>query len=86
MIYIEQSEIFGCTCTDYVDRKGFGNCQRKSMSKGQYPFAGKVSCYVNLPSSCPDLISSRVNDREYPDKKISAEACRDDPNTAGSKQ
>ena len=66
-----------------MDSRRYGKCNKKSHSKRSFPFPGKFSCYVDLPSSCPDLVNSPVNGRDYPDKKISAEACQDDPNIAG---
>ena len=81
--YIAQSVVYGCNCTDHVDRKRYGNCQKMSRNKLIFPFTGEKACYVSLPSSCPDLINSPVNSNEYPEKKISAEACKNDPNTAG---
>ena len=77
------SVVFGCNCTNYVGYRKYGNCEKKSWTKLVYPFPEKFSCYVHLPSSCPDLVSSMVNSKEYPDKKISAEACQDNPNIAG---
>ena len=57
-----------CTCTDYVNDSGFGNCERGSAS-----FGNQAVCYVDLPSSCSDLTESRTN----PGQKLSAEACKE---------
>ena len=69
----------GCTCNDFVDPKGYGKCEKKSPLKGHFPFVNSFSCYVNLPSTCPDIITSK----KYPGQKISAEACKKYPNTFG---
>ena len=52
-----------CTCNDFVDENGYGNCLKE--------INGKNICYVNQPSSCNDLEYSN----SAPEKKISAEAC-----------
>ena len=80
---IIESVVFGCNCTDLVDRRGYGNCKKPGRSRFIFPFRGELSCFVNLPSSCPDLVNSPVESKEYPEKKISAEACKDDINIAG---
>jgi len=53
-----------CSCTDFVSKSGFGNCQ-KSYKHG--PF-----CYVNHPSTCKDLVGSK----EFRQKQYSWEACQ----------
>ena len=63
VIYI----ILGCSCTDYVNRNGIGQCKESS----RFQFDNKVSCYVNLPTTCTDKIPSDT-DR---DKWLSHEAC-----------
>ena len=42
-----------CTCRDFVDKSGFGNCVKKSSSSA----SGKPLpvCYVKSPSNCTDL-------------------------------
>ena len=42
-----------CTCRDFVDKGGFGNCKKKSSNS----VSGKPLpvCYVKSPSSCTDL-------------------------------
>merc|ERR1712165_335574 len=58
----------GCSCTDYVNRNGVGQCKKSS----RFQFDNKVSCYVNLPTTCTDKIPS-TTDR---DKWLSHEACQ----------
>ena len=51
------------------NKMGVGNC----TGKGPEQFNGlRTVCYVNLPSSCTDLVESMTN----PGEKLSAEACR----------
>ena len=38
-------------------------------------------CFVHQPSTCPDLIDSVMAKEKG--QKLSAEACKDDPNTVG---
>ena len=58
-----------CSCTDFVNDAGFGNCNGHSkFSKVSFR-----ACFVKLPSNCPDLVDSDSN----PGKKISAQACKD---------
>ena len=58
--------IAGCSCSDYVNRNGHGQCKESSSRLGN-----KVSCYVNLPTTCKDKIQSGTD----PDKWYSHEAC-----------
>ena len=55
-----------CTCTDFVNANGLGDC-----GKDDTDFGGSVSCYVNQPASCSDLKRSDTD----ADKLRSAEAC-----------
>jgi choriolysin H len=55
-----------CSCMDYVNKNGFGNCKKKSST------LGGLSCYVNLPTNCSDARNSGSD----PGKKYSAVACR----------
>merc|ERR1712038_1083261 len=64
----------GCSCTDYVNRNGIGQCKKSARLQ----FDNKVSCYVNLPTTCTDKIPS-TTDR---DKWLSHEACQ---STGGSR-
>ena len=44
-----------CECTDFVNDAGFGNCTGFS----KFSFHGSlIACFVQLPSSCIDLINS----------------------------
>ena len=54
----------GCTCSDFVNKNGYGNC-RKDYKDGPI-------CYVNLPSQCKDLVDSSKD----PSKQYSWEACK----------
>ena len=56
-----------CSCKDFKDQFGFGNCQKDSLAQIH---GGKKACYVKLPSSCHDLHTSGVKG-----EKMSAEAC-----------
>ena len=58
-----------CSCTDFVNDAGFGNCNGHSkFSKISFR-----ACFVKLPSNCADLVDSDSN----PGKKISAQACKE---------
>ena len=58
-----------CSCTDFVNDAGFGNCNGHSkFSKVSFR-----ACFVKLPSNCADLVDSDSN----PGKKISAQACKE---------
>ena len=39
-----------CSCSNFIDEKGYGNCQKLVPQKRGHPL-----CYVNEPSSCTDL-------------------------------
>ena len=67
--YWRESPMKNCTCNEYVNRYGFGNCSKLNIKR--HKFYGKNICYVNLPSQCPDLNKS-VTDI---DKSISVMAC-----------
>ena len=58
-----------CSCKDFVNDGGFGNCFKRS---GHSKHGGNVVCYVEQPSTCSDLIESKAN----PGEKVSAEACK----------
>ena len=58
--------IVACTCSDFVNPNGYGECKKQDSD-----FGNSVTCYVNLPSECTDLIESGTN----PGKFLSAEAC-----------
>ena len=56
-----------CTCKDLINVGGYGNC------KGSRDFNrdNKLTCYVNQPSTCTDLVDSFTN----PGEKSSTEPC-----------
>lgn len=56
-----------CSCSEFINQNGFGRC-----GKPDSDFGGEPSCYVNLPSTCPDLVRSGSN----PEKYLSAQACQ----------
>ena len=59
-----------CKCTDFVNDAGFGNCTGFS----KFSFHGSlVACFVQVPSTCKDLINSTA----YPGKQISVLACEE---------
>ena len=59
-----------CECTNFVNDAGFGNCTGFS----KFSFHGSlIACFVQLPSSCNDLIKSTA----YPGKQISVQACQE---------
>ncbi len=58
----------GCTCHDFINVGGHGQCKTKASITNGRPF-----CYVNQPSNCTDLYASETD----PGKKISVEACND---------
>ena len=56
--------ILGCSCMNYVGKKGFGNCKKY--------YDGILVCYVDNQSTCPDKMSSRYE----PGMMYSQVACR----------
>ena len=67
---IIKADFSSCKCTDFVNDAGFGNCTGFS----KFSFHGSlVACFVQLPSSCKDLVNSSA----YPGKKISVQACEE---------
>ena len=66
--YLENKNKFpDCSCSDYMNRNGYGRCQKSNPRQAN----GLPFCYVNEPSSCSDLQTSKT-DRS---KKFSAVAC-----------
>ena len=61
-------DIFPCTCIEYINKNGVGNCT-KSWQENR--FNNQNVCYVALPSSCPDLKNSRTDAGKF----LSAVAC-----------
>ena len=61
-----------------MDWGGYGKCQKEGVWYSV--FSGWFYCYVNQPSSCPDIVNSIDN----PGKQLSAEACKDDPSSLGN--
>jgi len=57
----------GCSCTDYVNKNGYGQCKKSHPKQ----FYNEVSCYVNLPTTCTDIIQSRTDRGKW----LSHEAC-----------
>ena len=70
----------------------FGRCRRKSDEyNGKYIYDTLFSnnlrgsyemvpfCFVIQPSTCPDLMDSVIDEG----RQISAEACKEDPNSLG---
>ena len=51
-----------CSCSTYVSTSGYGKCKKE--------YNGKPLCYVNTPSTCPDLKNSSI-----PNQYFSYEAC-----------
>merc|ERR1712012_555812 len=47
----------GCSCSDYIAKNGFGNCQKKYKN-------GQI-CYVNEPSNCKDLVKSKSTGKRF---------------------
>ena len=60
--------IIGCTCHDFINVGGHGQCKTSHSTTGDQPF-----CYVNQPSNCTDLLPSETD----PGRKISAKACEE---------
>ena len=58
----------GCTCHDFINVGGHGQCKTSHSTTGDQPF-----CYVNQPSNCTDLLPSETD----PGRKISAKACEE---------
>ena len=60
------SGLSDCTCKSTKKENGNGICQTRDSN-----FDGLLSCVVNQPSSCEDLVNSTTNSEE----QLSAEAC-----------
>ena len=58
-----------CSCTDYVNPTGYGQCKKSNPAV----FDNKVLCYVNLPSTCTDKLPTKDQDKWF-----SHEACLTD--------
>jgi hypothetical protein len=70
---------FPCTCIDYVNKNGVGNC---TQNWRENRFDGENVCYVALPSSCGDLKNSRTDAGKF----LSAVACQQNEKTNHLKQ
>ena len=68
-LVISESSL-GCSCHEYVNQNGYGLCKKKDFN--QEHVKDLHVCYVNQPSTCPDLYAS-VTD---PGRKLSAQACQ----------
>ena len=55
-----------CTCYDFVDEDGYGNCLKGHPNKN-----GLLVCYVKQPTSCNDTIDNL----SLPGREISSLAC-----------
>ena len=55
-----------CTCYDFGDRDGYGNCLKGHPNKN-----GLLVCYVKQPTSCNDTIDNL----SFPGREISSLAC-----------
>ena len=64
-----RQEAISCTCIDYLNKNGIGNCQTVEKR-----FPNEVVCYVALPSSCPDLKKSNTDKGKF----LSALPCKHD--------
>ena len=63
--YLSFNLVFtNCSCNEYVNADGYGNCQKTIGGKG-------LACYVNQPSTCQDLVNSATDNG----KQYSWEAC-----------
>ena len=56
-----------CKCKNLVNQQGYGNCKLKSYASQSF----REFCYVNQPSNCSDLISSK----SIVGEQFSSEAC-----------
>ena len=56
-----------CTCKDKISWNGYGNCRKASEIH-----SGQTSCFVVLPTGCPDAMDSMTVRGE----KTSAAACK----------
>ena len=71
MYILSISLLASCTCTDFVNSGGGGNCQEGQLSPAS-KHNGQVFCYVQQPSNCPDLAESTFGGGT----QYSAEACK----------
>ena len=65
-VYFPMFILVTCSCKDFVNDSGIGNCRAKEDR------FDAVVCYVNQPSNCGDVVGSNTNGGEL----LSAEACR----------
>ena len=56
-----------CKCKNLVNQQGYGNCKFKSYASQSF----REFCYVDQPSNCSDLISSK----SIVGEQFSSEAC-----------
>ena len=68
MQYMQYFLVLECTCIDYVNGVGQGNCLKLSTKLNNLPY-----CYVKQPSGCRDVINSSY----VPGKEYSAQACHE---------
>ena len=61
--------VAGCACSDYVDKDGYGKCQKDHWFDAHQ--GCRPMCYVQVPSTCRDKIQSGTD----PEKYFSHEAC-----------
>ena len=59
--------IGNCSCYDFVDTNGYGNCEKGHINKNNL-----TVCYVHQPTNCPDVLDSSA----FPGRQISSYACR----------
>ena len=71
-IFVISAEDIGCTCHDFINHNGYGQCKLKDLYHGHV--RDNFVCYVNQPSNCDDLYASVSN----PGKKLSAIPCKKD--------
>jgi len=64
----DASKSTGCSCTDFINSHGYGQCKKSEPSI----LGGSMFCYVDFPSSCTDLLESGTN----PGVWYSAQPCQ----------
>ena len=64
-----------CTCSTFIDEKGFGMCETRHELMNGRPNPLPRGCYVNEPSSCSDIRNNTFFKHLASGRQYSYEAC-----------